>query len=53
MDAEYQLRMKMRADGWRFCHNRSARKHRKQGHDVRYVRSGVYAWRATGGRDGR
>lgn len=38
----------MEAKGFRFCHNRSARKHRKQGHEVRAVdgTAGLYAWRA-------
>lgn len=35
----------MRADGWRFCGSRSARKHRKQGHEVRYFAFREYAWR--------
>lgn len=32
-------------NGWRFCHNRSARKHRKAGHTVHYFAYGEYRWR--------
>jgi len=44
---EYAMRLAMKADGWRFCHNRSARKHRKQGHAVKYFCGGQYAWRKS------
>lgn len=43
--ASHERRMKLRAEGWRFCHNRSARKHRRQGHDVHYFGDGQYRWR--------
>jgi hypothetical protein len=38
---------RLRADGFRFCHNRSARKHRRLGHEVRFVAGGLYAWRKS------
>lgn len=44
---DYLYRCHLRLDGWRFCHNRSARKHRRQGHEVRYAGEGMYAWRAN------
>lgn len=44
-DDQFEREQAMRAEGWRFCHNRSARKHRKQGHEVRYFSGGRYAWR--------
>ena len=34
--------------GYRFCHNRSAAKHRMRGHDVRCIGSGWYAWKSEG-----
>lgn len=47
-DDVHALRQKLAANGWRFCHTRSARKHRRKGHLVRYLGEGVYAWRSTG-----
>lgn len=46
-DLEHEMRQQLRAEGWRFCHNRSARKHRKQGHTVHYYGGGEYRWKAT------
>lgn len=40
-------RERLRAEGYRLCHNRSARKHRRQGHHVFYWGGGLYAWRDT------
>jgi hypothetical protein len=34
-------------NGWRFCHNKSARKHRRAGHHVHYFANGEYRWRRT------
>lgn len=48
-DQEHARMQAMRAEGWRFCHNRSARKHRKQLHEVRYFGGGLYAWRPNFG----
>lgn len=36
---------RLRAEGYRLCHNRSARKHRRQGHRVFYAGVGLYAWK--------
>lgn len=36
---------RLRAEGYRFCHTRSARKHRRQGHEVRWVFDNYYAWK--------
>ena len=36
---------KLRAEGYRLCHNRSARKHRRRGDHVFYVAYGLYAWK--------
>jgi hypothetical protein len=47
IDESYERRMRYRAEGWRFCHNRSARKHRKQGHVVHYFGGGEYRWRKS------
>lgn len=41
-------RQELRNAGYRFCHSQSARKHRKQRHEVRFVPEiGCYAWRAS------
>lgn len=45
VEPEFELLRRLRNEGWRFCHNRSARKHRRQGHHVRYAAYGLYAWR--------
>ena len=44
-DSAWRYRMCLIADGWRFCHNQSARKHRRQGHDVHYFGEREYRWR--------
>ena len=36
---------RLRAEGYRLCYNRSARKHRRRGDHVFYVAYGLYAWR--------
>ena len=35
----------LRSQGFRICHTRSARKHKKQGHTVIPLHGGWYAWR--------
>lgn len=35
----------LREQGYRLCHNRSARKHRRRRDEVFYVAYGLYAWR--------
>lgn len=41
-------RTALKRQGFRFCHGQSARKHRKQRHEVRFVPEiGCYAWRAS------
>lgn len=45
-DPIFWRRMTYIAEGWRFCHNKSARKHRKAGHTVHYFAYGEYRWRA-------
>lgn len=51
-DMEWLRRMRMLKEGWRFCHNRSARKHRRQHHDVHYFGNGEYRWRPRSARTG-
>lgn len=49
-DAELTVRRRMTAEGFRFVHARSARKHRRQRHEVRWVSEcRCYAWRAKAG----
>lgn len=45
MDDAFARRMQFIREGWRFCHNRSARKHRRAKHHVHYFVHGEYRWR--------
>ena len=45
MDDLHARRMAYIENGWRFCHNRSARKHRRAGHYVHYFANGEYRWK--------
>ena len=47
LDEGYMARVNARLKGMRLCHNKSARKHRKQGRYVRYIGEGWYTWRAS------
>lgn len=48
-DHDHMQRTQLRSDGWRFCGNRSARKHRRQGHEVRWFPGNGYGWRTRNG----
>lgn len=51
-DSEWVKRIGLIAEGWRFCHNQSARKHRRQNHDVHYFGNGQYRWRPRAAQHG-
>lgn len=49
-DEELAVRRRMALEGFRFVHAKSARKHRRQRHEVRWVPAcRCYAWRAKAG----
>lgn len=51
-DYDFVRRQQLAQRGYRFCHNRSARKHRRQGHHVMWAGEGWYAWKAPESRTG-
>lgn len=52
VDAAFARRATLVLNGYRLCHNKSARKHRRQGHHVQYAGEGWYAWKAPESRTG-